>query len=75
MDMKAVITSRKYAQAFLNLFIDSITPEFYSRLITLQVYLHSHRNVLIVFSLHHIPIETKLKLLDELGVHLHLMHH
>ena len=68
MDIRAVITSRKYAQAFLNLFIDSITPEIYSQLVALQEYLRRHRNALIVFSLPHIPIEPKLKLLDELGI-------
>ena len=67
MDIRAVITSRKYAQAFLNLFIDSITPEVYAKIIALQAYLRNHRNALIFFSLPHIPMESKLQLLDELG--------
>ena len=70
MDIRAVVTSRKYAQAFLNIFMDSITPEVYSKMVALQSYLRSHRNALIIFSLPHIAVEPKLKLLDELGTQL-----
>lgn len=67
MDIRAVLTARKYAQAFLNLFIDSVTPEIYSNLIVLRAFLRSHRNAIIYFSLPHIATEAKIQLLDTLG--------
>lgn len=67
MDIRAVSTARKYAQAFLNIFIDEITPEIYSNLQALHTLLRNHHNALIYFSLPHIAIEAKLQSLDELG--------
>jgi F0F1-type ATP synthase delta subunit len=67
MDIRATILARKYAQAFLNLYIDQITPEGYAALLALQTYLHSHRNALIYFSFPHIALEAKLALFEQLG--------
>ncbi len=75
MDIRSVILSRKYAEAFLNLFFDSITPETISNLTKLQHYLKNHKNATILFSLHHIPLDAKLKLLDDLGLQLHSCEH
>lgn len=66
MDTRAIVTSRKYAQAFLNIFLDSITPEVYASIKSLESFLSSHRNALIFFGLHHIPTDIKLKLLNDL---------
>jgi ATP synthase F1 delta subunit len=66
MDIRATILARKYAQAFLNLYIDQITPQSYAHLLNLQVYLHNHRNALIYFSFPHIALEEKLALFDKL---------
>lgn len=67
MDIRATILARKYAQAFLNLYIDQITPQGYSNLLNLRAYLHNHRDALIYFSFPHIALEQKLALFDELG--------
>ena len=67
MDIKEVILARRYAQAFLDLFMDSITPTIYANLIALREFLDSHRNTLIYFSLPHISLDTKLQLFDQLG--------
>jgi ATP synthase F1 delta subunit len=67
MDIQAVIIARKYAQAFLNLYMDSITPAMYTQLIDMQTFLDKHRDALIYFRLPHIAVEAKIRLLDELG--------
>lgn len=67
MDIRATILARKYAQAFLNVYIDQITPQSYSNLLDFRAYLHDHRDALIYFSFPHIALEEKLTLFDELG--------
>jgi F0F1-type ATP synthase delta subunit len=66
MDIRATILARKYAQAFLNIFINQITPENYADLLTLESYLRNHRDAMVYFSLPHIALEEKLTLFDQL---------
>lgn len=66
MDIKATILSRKYAEAFLNLYMDSITDDMIIQLEELSDYLKSHKNALIFFGLHHISIEEKLRLFEKI---------
>jgi F-type H+-transporting ATPase subunit delta len=66
MDIKSTILSRKYAEAFLNLYMDSITDDMITQLEELSAYLRSHKNALIFFGLHHISVEEKLRLFEKI---------
>ena len=46
MDVRAVITARKYAQAFLNLFIDQIDLAVFDGLRQFDYFLRAHRPIL-----------------------------
>jgi F-type H+-transporting ATPase subunit delta len=66
MDIKSAIVSRKYAEAFLNIYMDSITDDIIVHLEELSTYLRSHKNALIFFGLHHISAEEKLRLFEKI---------
>lgn len=60
------VLSRKYAQAFLNCFIDDISLEGLSALHALELFLRTHQKVLFFLSLSHINVQIKKQFLKEL---------
>jgi F-type H+-transporting ATPase subunit delta len=69
MDVKSTVLSRKYADAFLNLYMDSVTDEMITQLEELSAYLKSHKSSLVFFGLHHIAVEEKLRLFETIVEH------
>lgn len=72
MDTRYSALARKYAQAFLNLFMDRLSIDDCLSLVKLKYFFKSHKQALFFLSLHHISLELKMRFIDEIIVKFNL---
>jgi F-type H+-transporting ATPase subunit delta len=60
------IVSLKYAQAFVNLYLEDISQESFSNIKNLEFFFDTHKKAIYFLSVPNIQKETKLKLLNEI---------
>lgn len=66
MDIRLTILARRYAQAFLNLFMDQLSMREYQKLQAMSEFIQSHRQTTFFLGLQSIPSHDKEKLLLDL---------
>lgn len=65
MNIQEHFVAKKYAQAFLNLFINSISLDDYYNLVSAEQFLTIHKKAFFFLSLSHIEQSTKIRLLEK----------
>lgn len=58
------ILSRKYAQAFINLYTDSISIDLFEKIKEMEIFLNSRKKAIYFLSIPNIKMETKQKVLN-----------
>jgi F-type H+-transporting ATPase subunit delta len=61
MDIRTVSIAKKYAQAFLNVFEQTISPADFDQLCLLGQFLNAHKRALFFLGLPHIPLDEKVR--------------
>lgn len=66
MDIRTVYIAKKYAEAFLNVFGDTISAADFEQLCLLGDFLSTHKRALFFWGLPHIPLTEKIRTLIEI---------
>ena len=59
MDIQSVKTAKKYARAFLNVFLDQVNVDDFNQICSFSHFLRHHRKSLFFFGLPHISFDEK----------------